>query len=289
VIRDPLGDSAHDVVELDRLRSWLRHAVGIEISQAKRPLLLSRLGPRTLALALPSVGAYIRHALSDPEETQRMVDSVVTNETSFFRAPEHFAVLERTALPALRQNAASGRRARHVRAWSAACATGEEAYSLAMCLLTHLPAAEGWTHEIVGSDISTRALALAEEGVYPLDRLPPVSLAYRKLFLLRGFGVDEGRIRVRDELRRAVRFTQINLCAPPYALTGVFDLIFCRNVLIYFSAEMRPVVVSALLDRLAPGGLIFMGHAESLHGHRARVHPVAPNVYAFAAEHGDRA
>ena len=162
---------------------------------------------------------------------------------------------------------------------SAACSTGQEPYSLAMQLLTHFPAEAGWRHELIATDLSTVALDVAKRAEWAIDRAPEIPEHYLRRFMLRGVGERQGRMRATSELREAVRFARLNLNDAQYAVPGEFDLIFCRNVLIYFSPEGRAKVIERLTERLAPGGLLFVGHAESLHTHRHRLRPLLPTVY----------
>ena len=216
----------------------------------------------------------------------RLLDLVSTNETSFFREWSHFELLATRVFPAWRAQAAAGRRARRVRAWSAACSTGQEPFSLAMLLREHFAPGEGWELEIVATDISTRVLQQAESAVWPIAKAAEIPTPLLKKYMLRGGGTQAGRMRAGPELRQLVRFQRLNLNEPPYAIDGPFDLIFCRNVLIYFTAEGRAAVVGRLVPLLAPEGHLFLGHAESLQGQPYRMRPVIPTVYTRAAADG---
>jgi len=166
-----------------------------------------------------------------------------------------------------------------IRAWSAACSTGQEPYSIAMQLLSECPPEQGWRVEIVATDLSTRALAVAQEAEWPIDRAAQIPEQYRQEFMLRGVGDRVGRMRASRALRERVQFTRLNLNDAAYDIAGPFDLIFCRNVLIYFTPEGRARVVDRLASYLAPGGLLFVGHAESLHAHRENLRVVSPTIY----------
>jgi chemotaxis protein methyltransferase CheR len=151
-----------------------------------------------------------------------------------------------------------------------------------MQLLSECPPEHGWRIDIVATDLSTRALAVAREGEWPIDRASQIPEAYRQAFMLRGMGDRVGRMRATRELRDSVQFARLNLNDETYPISGPFDLIFCRNVLIYFSPEGRARVVDRLTQYLAPGGLLFVGHAESLHAHRGNLRAVSPTVYERA-------
>src|ERR1051326_941766 len=174
---------------------------GINLSDQKRALLVGRIGPRLRALSLASFAAYYDVVTNDREELVRRLDSVCTNETHFFREPKQFAFLENEVIPSWRNAAEAGQRRREVRVWSAGCSTGEEPYSIRMSLLPHLP---DWKHEIVATDLSTKALDRAEGGIWPMERLAQIPAHYRKPFLLRGVGLKDGYFAARDELHALI-------------------------------------------------------------------------------------
>jgi chemotaxis protein methyltransferase CheR len=262
--------------EFRRFQALVQAEAGISLSDQKRALLVGRLAPRLRSLELPSFEAYLEHVARDRAELVRMIDSICTNETQFFREPKQFAFLENDVLPAWRAAADAGTRARQVRVWSAACSTGEEPYSLAMTLATQLP---NWSIEIMASDLSTKALQRASSGVWPIERAAQIPLHYRKAWMLRGSGPQEGKMAAKPELSSLIRFTRVNLHHDSYPLAGRFDLIFCRNVLIYFDAPSKRRVIDRLLARLEPDGLFFLGHSESLNNHDG-VRVAGPTVYA---------
>jgi chemotaxis protein methyltransferase CheR len=254
----------------------IHEQAGIFLSEAKRTLLVGRLSRRLRELGLKSFSEYYRHVTErDPSERLRMIDCICTNETRFFREPQQFEFLEDRVFPQWR----AGSRGRRIRVWSAACSTGEEPYSLAMTLLSHFPRGSGWEVEILASDLSTRVLARAREGVWPLERASEIPQEFLKRFMLRGTGAQEGRMRAGNELRSVIRFERINLNEARYPVPGGLDLVFCRNVLIYFDPESKLKVVRRLLGHMAPGGHLFLGHAESLLGMNSEVRRVGPTVY----------
>lgn len=255
---------------------------GIHLNGGKKALLAGRLNRRLRELRLRSLTEYHRHLREHPEETVHLLDCITTNETRFFREPGQFQLLETRVLPEWRAAADAGRRSRCIRVWSAGCSTGEEPYSLAMLLLAQCPPEAGWTIEIVGTDLSTRVLDRARAGVWPLDRGRDVPVHLRRQFLLRGVGEREGTMKAGPEIRDIVRFERLNLMSDAYPPGPPFDLILCRNVLIYFDAASKDRVIRGLVDRLSPSGLLFLGHAESLGKTDPPMRPVCPNVYAFA-------
>jgi len=258
-------------------RLILREA-GIYLSEAKRALLVGRLIRRVRELELPTFGAYYaRIAGGDAQELVRLLDAIATNETHFFREPKQFELLEDRVCSEWLVEAAAAQRARRVRVWSAACSTGEEPYSIAMVLLDRL--GEDWDLEIVASDLSTKVLDRAAQAVFPIGRAEEIPEHYRRRFMLRGIGPEEGNCRAGKAVRAPVRFERINLNDDEYPVTGMFDAIFCRNVLIYFDGPSRLRVIERLTRRLVPGGYLFLGHAESAARTATDLRPVMPAVY----------
>ncbi len=259
----------------------IREDTGIFLGEAKRELLVNRLAPRLRELGLATFEDYYQRIEGgDEEERIRMLDRVSTNETRFFREPRHFELIEETILPRWRAEAEAGTRPKRIRAWSSACATGEEPYSIAMSLLTHVPTSAGWDLHVLGTDISTRALDKAARGVWSIEQSGHIPPAYLKAFMLRGTRSQEGKMAADDTVRAIVELRRFNLSTDRYPFDGELDLIFCRNVLIYFDAEARRHVLEELARCLAPEGLLFLGHAETAVGMTAHLRAVRPTVYA---------
>jgi chemotaxis protein methyltransferase CheR len=255
-------------------QTLVQQEAGIFLSDQKRALLVGRLGPRMRALELPTFVSYYERVRGDREELVQMINAICTNETHFFREPKQFAFLEHEVLPAWR----ASDRPKRVRVWSAGCSTGEEPYSIAMSLAWHLP---GWSIDILASDLSTKALERAAAGIWPIERAEQIPQHYRRAFMLRGRGTQEARMAARPEIASLIRFERLNLNLDSSFGSGTFDLIFCRNVLIYFDARGKQRVIDRLLDRLAPDGYLFLGHSESLHGNE-RVRAAGPTVYVLS-------
>ena len=252
---------------------------GIHLGEKNRAMLVSRLWKRLRALELNSFSSYYRRVKADPEELVRMLDCICTNETHFFREPAAFECLRQHVFSEWRAGAEANERSRTLRVWSAGCSTGEEPYSLAMALLSEFPLSDGWNVEVLGTDLSTKVLARASTGIWPAEKIKGVPPEYQHKYLLKGFGPDKGKIKAVDELRWVVRFQRMNLNQEPYPISGPFDLIFCRNVIIYFRWETKLKVVNRLGKFLAPNGYLFLGHAESLHGVTDKLESVAPKVF----------
>jgi chemotaxis protein methyltransferase CheR len=258
----------------------LEKKTGIYLSPAKKALLVGRLSRRLRDLGLSDLRKYYKRVLADPAEHIRMIDCISTNETQFFREPLHFDFLERHVLPQWIAEAEAGKRPRKIRVWSAGCSTGEEPISIAMMLLHHLPQASGWQVEILATDISTRVLTRARAGIWPAEKARQIPTLYLRAFMLRGTGTQEGKMKAGPEVQRAVRFERFNLLEEPAPLcTSPFDMIFCRNVLIYFQPETKARVIRRLLSHLAPEGYLFVGHSESLNHLTDCVRTVVPTVY----------
>ncbi|HVO11629.1 MAG TPA: protein-glutamate O-methyltransferase CheR [Vicinamibacteria bacterium] len=270
--------------EFALLRDLIHRESGIFLSDAKKALVVARLGRRLRELGLKSFGDYYRRlADGDEQERTRMLDCICTYETHFFREPRQFEFLERQLVPEWTARAAAGG-PRRIRAWSAGCSTGEEPCSLAMVLLAHFPASAGWSVEVLASDLSSRALERARAGLWTIEKASEIPQRYLKAFMLRGRGSQEGLMKAGPEIRSLLRFQRVNLSEDRYPVAGPFELVFCRNVLIYFDPVSKARVVERLLDQLVPGGYLFLGHAESLTGLSERGRSVGPTVYVRAGE-----
>lgn len=256
--------------EFQQFQSLIYRIAGITMSDAKAPLVSGRLARRLQHYGLRSYGDYFR-LLSDAgqrDELQVAVDLLTTNETYFFREPKHFELLRDTILPALPPT-------RVARIWSAACSSGEESYSIAMVMADRL-GDRPWG--IVGSDISSRVLDRARAGHYPLARIDDIPADYLRRFCLKGVGPQEGTLLVERALRERVQIRQINLNAPLPAL-GEFDVVFLRNVMIYFDMATKRQVVQRVAAQLRRGGYLLVSHSESLHGIADGLKLVTPSVY----------
>lgn len=260
--------------EFEFLRKLLYETAGINLTPEKKALVMGRLGRRIEGLGLASYGEYFRRIAGhlDPEERQWALDALTTNETFFFREPPHFAFLSEVILPA----APAGET---FRVWSAASSSGEEAYSIAMVLAERL-GRRPW--EIIGTDLSTKVLDKARRGLYPMERAEKIPKPYLRAYCLKGAGPQEGQFLIDPVLRKQVSFQQANLMGPLPKL-GVFDVIFLRNVLIYFDLPTKRRVVENLLPYMKAGGYFFSGHSESLTGLVEGLQAIQPAIYRKAA------
>ncbi|MBQ0719100.1 MAG: protein-glutamate O-methyltransferase CheR [Gammaproteobacteria bacterium] len=255
--------------EFSLYKTFIFDIAGIDLKENKKTLVSSRLQKRLVHYSLNSFGEYydLLNADQSGEEKQIVVDLLTTNETYFFREPAHFDFL--TELLSSRK--AGG----HFRIWSGASSSGQEAYSMAMILADKLGQVD-W--EVVGTDLSTRVLATARTGLYSLMRTEGIPPAYLRRFCLKGSGPHEGELLIIPELRARVTFSHVNLNAELPDL-GQFDVIFLRNVMIYFNDETKKEIVKRILAKLKPGGYFIVGHSESLKGLSDNVVAIKPTIY----------
>ena len=252
-------------------------------------LLCGRLSRRLRALGISRLDQYYNLVAQSEQHDERvaMIDAITTNETRFFRESKHFEFLERRAIPRWLADAQRGARSKAIRLWSAGCSSGEEPYSLAMLLTANLPYDQNWHATILATDISTRMLERARRGVYSLERSVDIPESFLKAYMLKGIAKEEGQMKVMPSIQGMVEFQRLNLTHGPYPPDGYFDLILCRNVLIYFDLESKHKVLERLTRCLSPGGLLFVGHAENLSGMNSPLRSLVPAVYARAGEnHG---
>ncbi len=252
---------------------------GIRLGLQKKGLLISRLSRRLLALRINSFYNYFKRVRENEDELAWMLDCISTNTTKFFRECHHFEYLRGSIIPELIRSKPD----RTIRVWSAGCSTGEEPYSIAITIFEALRdeglSPMGWDIKILATDISNRVLQIGKRGVYEMDQLPP-ALPQDVLtrYFLKGVGRNEGKVKVKDPLREVVRFGRLNLKDPTYPFRKRFDIIFCRNVMIYFDEEMKRHVISNLRHHLAESGYLFLGHSETIFGDGGFV-PVSTTVY----------
>ncbi|MBI5919399.1 MAG: protein-glutamate O-methyltransferase CheR [Nitrosomonadales bacterium] len=256
--------------EFASIRQLIFEIAGITLAASKKPLVSGRLGKRVQQGGFASFGEYHRHIISRDGQTelQIAVDLLTTNETYFFREHKHFDYLHQH----LTQH---HRRGAPFRVWSAACSSGEEPYSIAMLLSNSLGEGD-W--EILASDLSTRVLERARSGHYAMERTDKIPREYLGKYCLKGIGSQEGTFLVEAKVRSRIQFMQINLNRTLPKL-GEFDVIFLRNVMIYFDMETKRQVVSRLLGQLKPGGHLLIGHSESLNGVTSDLEMIVPSVY----------
>ena len=264
-----------DDAEFEFIRHVVGENAGIVLGPNKRQLVQSRLARRLRELGLRSYHEYCEHIRSSgPEELVGLINALTTNVTAFFRENHHFEALAGYMLPeAMRRNASS----RRIRIWSAGCSTGEEPYCVAMTAADVLPPA-GWDFKILATDIDSDVIAFGQQAVYPLDRVASLPTERLRSCFQKGIGAEAGKAIVKAQLRAVVTFRVLNLLQP-WPMNGPFDVIFCRNVMIYFDQATRERLVNRFAEMLAPGGYLCIGHAESLHTLDAPVRAVGKTIY----------
>lgn len=256
--------------EFLQFKNWIFQNAGITFSAEKKALVTCRLAKRINHYKLASYGQYYQMLVSGqhPEESQHALDLLTTNETYFFREPKHFRFLSERVL-------AAHPRGRMFRAWSAASSYGQEAYSIAMLLADKL-GLQPW--EIVATDISSRVVQQARTGHYPIEQSRHIPKDYLSRYCLKGIGAQEGTFLIEAELRKRASFLQANLTSALPNL-GEFDVVFLRNVMIYFNNETKSQVVRQIVRLIKPGGFLMIGHSESLNGIPNNLEQVAPSIY----------
>jgi len=257
--------------ELRAIAKLVYEKSGIVLHEGKRELITSRLQKRLRHLGLGSYGAYLKMVAADASgaELVTLLDSIATNHTHFFREAKHFELLTARVLAS-----AASTQGRELQGWCAACSTGEEPYTILMSLLeAGVPRVR-----LLASDMSTKALATARQGVYRLERMQEVPQPLLHKYFQKGLGAQAGLARVHPDLRRMVDFRALNLLEVT-SLGRSFDFIFCRNVMIYFDKAVQQRVVAMLERHLAPGGYLFIAHSESLNGITHGLTTIAPAAF----------
>lgn len=266
--------------EYEIIRQLVYDRSRINLGTDKRELVAARLGKRLRALQLSSYRDYCNY-LRSPNgnaELQNLVDVISTNHTYFFREPQHFEFIEHHVIPDYLQNHQRKGNGR-LRIWSSACSSGEEPYSIAICLETQRTSHPRLDWELDASDISTQILASARKGVYTEERLSGVPLDTKRRFFQKGVGPYAGYYRMKAEVRDKISWHQMNLFDPSWPFTEPFHVIFCRNVMIYFDRPSQEELVARMSRLLVPGGYLMIGHSESLSGVRHSLKSLAPAIY----------
>jgi len=272
-----------DEHNFQRLADFVEAYCGIKMPRSKLSMMEGRLRKRLRDLGLDNYSDYCQHVFREggiDEEGVYLIDAMTTNKTDFFREPKHFAHLTEVALPTLLASAGRTAGERPLRLWSAASSIGAEAYTMAMVLDTYA-AIRGrpLVFDIIGTDICTEVLDQACQAVYPLTMIDMVPLNLRKRYFLRSVGDAQETIRVRPEIRKLVRFGRLNLMEDNYPFDRDMDVIFCRNILIYFDRPTQQAVLEKMCHCLRPGGYLYIGHGESATGMTLPMTMVAPSVF----------
>lgn len=262
------------------LRQIVRKHTGIHLSEAKRELVYSRLSRRLRKLGLKGFGEYC-DVLDSVDETEltEFINAITTNLTSFFREVHHFDYLAENILPDL---LARRKDSRILRIWSAGCSTGEEPYSIAITLRESIPRIEDWDVRILATDLDSNVVARGKQGIYTLERIQGLSQQRMQRWFRKGKGANEGKVRVVSELREMIAFRQLNLMHE-WPMKGPFDIIFCRNVVIYFDKPTQKVLFERYAELLDEHGHLFVGHSESLFKVTDKFRLIGKTIYERAA------
>ncbi len=266
-----------------RLSRFIHDQCGIKMPAAKKVMLEARLQKRLRHLGMNSCNAYCNYLFS-PEgaatELTHMIDVVTTNKTDFFREPGHFEFLVKTALPEIMVKQGVGIW-KKLMIWSAGCSTGEEPYTLAMVISEFAERYPGFSFDcsILATDISTRVLEKAAAAVYEAERVLPVPEPLKKKYFLKSRDKKKELVRITPELRKMVRFRRLNFVEEEFGLREKMHIIFCRNVIIYFDRPTQERLINKFCNNLVPGGYVFMGHSETLHGMDIPLVQVIPTIY----------
>jgi chemotaxis protein methyltransferase CheR len=272
------GISAKD---FDRFSRLIYSECGIKMPPHKRSMLEARMRKRLRALDFTSYEQYSDYFFNLADHSQELVqliDEVTTNKTDFFREPAHFDFLTRVALPQLIDSHGAGID-RPLRLWSAGCSSGEEPYTLAMVLSEFAEQCPGFRFDILGTDISTKVLDKARLAIYRSERIEPVPLPLRKKYLLRSKNPEQNQVRIIPELRQKVNFHRLNFMGEDFGIDRSMDIIFCRNVIIYFDRPTQQRLLQRFCKVQQSGQFLFMGHSETLSGMDLPLKQMAPAVY----------
>jgi chemotaxis protein methyltransferase CheR len=267
--------------DFQRLAAYIHSVAGIKMPPSKHAMVEGRIRRRVSATGAAGFAAYCDRVFAEGEqgdEIVNLIDAVTTNKTDFFREPQHFHTLTEQVLPAL------DTARRPLKIWSAACSTGAEPYTLAMVLSDYMLAQQARSRPmpapaILATDLCTTVLQTARLGIYPAAMMQPVPQDMRRRYLLRGKAGRADMVRIVPPLRAMLRFGQMNLMLPSYPVDQDFDIIFCRNVLIYFDRPTQCAVLRRLCDRLVTGGTLAVGHSEAVHDFGLPLTPIGHTIF----------
>ena len=262
-----------------RLSNLVYEKCGINLHQGKKELVRARLSKRLRETGFRDFNAYYKFVTQEDSghELVKMLDAISTNLTRFFREEKHFDFLKQVVFPTY-VGGSNGAGFHRLRFWSAGCSSGEEPYSLAIWLLECFRKSRRANVKILATDISTKVLAQANRGVYPAVRLEKMQPAMVRNYFQRGYGRQEGCFRVKPSLKEMIEFKRFNLMEP-FPFKEAFDLILCRNVMIYFDKTTQQALADKFYDSLRDGGYLFIGHSETLTGINHRFEYIKPSVY----------
>ncbi|WP_130537755.1 CheR family methyltransferase [Thiomicrorhabdus indica] len=260
--------------DFQRIKRIVYDYAGIDLNESKKNLVYNRLAKRIRFLNQDSFKEYLDFVEKmGKEEFVHLINAITTNLTFFFRENHHFEYLAETVIPELLKTNSSSKK---IRIWSAGCSTGEEPYSIAIVLKETVP--QGWDAKVIATDLDSNVVQTATNGVYAIDRLKGVTDARKKRWFLKGKGSVEGKVKVKDELKQSIEFGQLNLMED-WPIKDSIDVIFCRNVVIYFDKPTQSRLFDRYAERLPMGGHLFVGHSESLYNVCDRFELLGKTIY----------
>ncbi len=265
-----LGDA-----EFEYFRNVVYRESGIRLTELKKALVQARLIKRIRQLKLSGFEEYCEYVQQHyHDELENLINCITTNKTDFFRENRHFEFMKEHLIPLWCE-----KKKRRIRIWSAGCSTGEEPYSIAITMREYFPNIDSADVKILATDIDTDVLEKGKKGVYSLEAIADVPLPMAKKYFLRGSGDNKGFFKIKDSVKNLIYFRRLNLLDETYPMKGKFDLIFCRNVIIYFDKETQRKLFDRMFDFLSDDGFLFLGHSETLTGLTSRFALVANSIY----------
>jgi chemotaxis protein methyltransferase CheR len=277
----PSGPATLSDADFKRLSVYIERELGIRMPPTKRIMLESRLQKRLRRFGLDTYKAYVDFVFSDKgreSELINMIDAVTTNKTDFFREAEHFDYLVDKILPAAESRDGAGI-SRPFLVWSAGCSTGEEPYTIAMVLEERRSLDPRFSYRIFASDLSTQVLDKAGEAIFEASKADVVPMSFKKKYMLRSKAKEKSLVRMKGEIRAKVSFARINFMDDSYPVSDTFDVVFCRNVIIYFERSIQEAILKKLCAHIRQGGWLILGHSETLTGMNMPLRGVAPTIY----------
>lgn len=260
--------------QLDKIISLVKSISGISLNDGKKELVKARLGKRLRSLKMKSFDEYINFVRDDSTgELTAMLDAISTNLTNFFRESDHFDFLASNIFPKIIKKGV-----RQIRVWSSGCSTGEEPYSIGITMAENIPDFKSWDSRILATDLSTKVLKTASKGSYPAKRLADMPSQWRRDYFTLDKSSGQEIYTAKESIRKRITFGHLNLMES-WPMKGPFDVIFCRNVMIYFDKPTRAKLIERYWNLLASGGILFIGHSESLTGIQHKFRYVQPTVY----------
>ncbi|MBT31645.1 MAG: chemotaxis protein CheR [Thalassobius sp.] len=261
-----------------RIKEYIENEVGIKLPYIKKTMVESRLNKRRNAVGVQTFNEYLDHVFAPgvgKVELINMIDAVTTNKTDFFREPEHFHFLTTQVLPSY----ADKNNLKYIKLWSAGCSTGEEAYTTCMVLNDYLRSHPSFHYNILATDISTEVLRKGMNAVYSMERVAKIPLETKKRYLLKSKDKTKNTVRIIPELRKKVTFQQLNFMDDYYDISYKFDVVFCRNVLIYFNKPTQEKVIRKISRKIKTGGYLFLGHSETIIDMKLPLKQLGPTIF----------